>query len=284
MGKNAQIEDMWGKMPVLLALSRLGTLDRAAEHLNVNRTTVSRRLHILEESIGGSLFTRADGNFSLTPLGRELLAVAEAAEASLAQMEAVLPTSERDIGGPLKITIAPHVAALVAPALIEIASSTPSLKLEICSTYELKHVEAREADIALRVLRSDPEFPLVGKRVKKLAGAIYSSVSPSTENPVHIIRRGEVEIPKAYRLWNSGSVVVHTDEIIAKRELIAAGGVGRLPIFLGDADPRLKRLNGLLPYAGWGLWLLTHEAFRSSPRLDYGIKAITAHFNRMPNL
>ncbi len=283
MGKNAQIEDMWGKMPVLLALSRLGTLDRAAEHLSVNRTTVARRLRMLEEIVGGLLFTRADGAYSLTPLGRELLAAAEAAEGKLAQVEAILPRGAQDIGGPIKITIAPHVAALVAPALLEIAVNMPSLKLEICSTYALQQVEAREADIALRVLRSDPEYPLVGKRVKKLAGAVYSAVSLVTEHPIHIIRHGEVDTPQGYQQWSRSSVVIHTDEIITKQELMAAGGVGRLPIFMGDADPRLKRVSDLLPDAGWGLWLLTHEAFRSSPRLDYAVRAITTHFQNLPD-
>lgn len=283
MGKNAQIEDMWGKMPVLLALSRLGTLDRAAEHLNVNRTTVARRLRMLEEIVGGLLFTRVDGVFSLTPLGRELLVAAEAAEGKLAQVEAILPHSAQDIGGPIKITIAPHVAALVAPALLEIATAKPSLKLEICSTYDLQQVEAREADIALRVLRTDPEYPLVGKRVKDLAGAVYSAVSLVSEYPVHIFRHGEVDTPQGYQRWDGSSVVIHTDEIITKQELIAAGGVGRLPIFMGDADPRLKRASDLLPDAGWGMWLLTHEAFRSSPRLDYAVRAIATHFKNLPD-
>jgi len=162
--------------------------------------------------------------------------------------------------------------------LVKIAANMPSLKMEVCSTYALQQVEAREADIALRVLRSDPKYPLVGKRLKKLAGAVYSAVSPAVEQPVHIIRHGEVDTPEEYKEWGVGSTVIHTDDIITKQELIAAGGVGRLPIFMGDADPRLKRVSDLLPDAGWGLWLLTHEAFRSSPRLDYAVKAINTHF------
>jgi DNA-binding transcriptional LysR family regulator len=169
---------------------------------------------------------------------------------------------------------------MIAPALVEIVNSMPALKVEVCSTYDLQHVEARQADIALRVLRAEPEYPLVGRKLKKLAGAVYTTVSKRAEKPVFVVRENEVDTPEAYRVWDRDSPTIHTDEIISKLELIAAGGVGRLPVFMGDADPRLKRLTGLLPDAGWCLWLVTHDAFRSSPRLDYAIKAITTHFNK----
>lgn len=282
MGKIAHLDMLWGKMPVLLALSRLGTLEAAAGHLNVNRTTVSRRLKMLEESVGGVLFDRTDGRYSLTPLGREILVTAEAAELHLSKMEALLPATENTARGPVKLTIAPHLAPLVAPVLVKIADRNPDIKLDVTSTYEVQQLEAREADIALRVLRVEPRHPLVGRRLNKLAGAIYAARQPVIDQPVYIVRHGEVAVPDAFNTWDDSTPVVTTDDIMAKQELQAAGGFGRLPVFMGDADPRLRRVSGLLPDAGWGLWLLTHEAFRSSPRLRVVIDAITAYFQKNP--
>ncbi len=283
MGKFAQIDDMWGKMPVLLALSRIGTLDGVAEHLNVNRTTVSRRLKALEENLGGRLFVRSEGIYTLTPLGREILVAAEAAEFQLAQVESVLPLQEEP-GGPLTITMAPNIAPVIASVMVDIARRRPDIKLDLCSTYELQQLEAREADIALRILRTDPQYPLFGRRLKKLSGALYGCKKTDMAKPVQIVRHDEVELPQSYVTWKETAAVIRTDDIIAKQELIAAGGIGRLPVFMGDADPRLKRMSDVLPDAGWALWLLTHEAFRASPRLQMVISTITQHFQKMPDL
>lgn len=282
MGKIAHMDSLWGKMPVLLALSRLGSLEAAAEHLNVNRTTVSRRLKSLEEQVGGVLFHRSDGRYSLTPLGREMLAAVEAAESHLAKMEALLPAQDEPARGPVTLTTAPHLVPLIAPALVTIAEQYPDISLDICSTYQVQQLEAREADIALRVLRTEPQHPLVGRRLRRLSGAMYGAKTPQTDRPVFIERHGEVPVPEDFISWDDSTPKLTTDDIVAKLELQAAGGIGRLPVFMGDADPRLKRVSGLLPDAGWSLWLLTHEAFRASPRLRLVIDAITAHFQQLP--
>lgn len=276
MGKNAHTGQLWAQMPVLLALSRRGTLDGAAEHLCVNRTTISRRLKMLEQSFGARLFDSADGAYQLTAVGRELLAAAEAAELHLMTIEGTAPNDKELLTGPLRLAVAPHLMLIAAPAMLALAGQMPKVRFEINASYDLHEVEAREADIALRVLRSAPAYPLIGRKLKVLRGSIYKKKGLREKNVIEITRDGEAEIPKKSKFWPADTQTIEINDICGKMELIAAGGVGRLPLFMGDNDNRLERASPVLPDAGWKLWLISHQAFKSSRR----IKAVSDELAR----
>lgn len=264
-------------MPLFLALARFGALQAAADQLDVNRTTVARRLNALEQKVGAKLFTGDAGRYMLTPVGRELLAVAEAAEAALYKSESLL-FGDNAGRGPLRITVPPHLMQIAAPLFIRLAQEHPAFEIDIVATYALEAIEAREADLALRFLRKPPQFPLYGRMLRPFFGAIYRACNSEPDGCVAVVRHGEVAIPNAYRRWRKDAPALQTDDIWVKQELIAAGGIGRLPTFMGDADPRLERASDLLPDAGWKLWLVTQDAFRASPRLRIVTEEISTFF------
>lgn len=263
----------------MLALSRFRTLEAAAEQLNVNRTTVSRRLKGFEQRLGVRLFVRSEGAYKLTAVGRELLVAAETAEASLTNAEQLLFRRGVSQGGPMRVTIPPNIASLTAKMFIQMARSRPEYTFDVIATYKLEEVEAREADIALRILRKPPEYPLYGKMLKTLRGAVYESARCPRSNAVYVQRHGEVLLPSDAKVALGDIPTIHTDDIRAKQELIAAGGIGRLPVFMGDNDPRIRRASEILPDAGWRLWMVTHEAFKTSPRLQVIMNEMSTYFN-----
>lgn len=53
-----------------LTVVSVGNFINAAEHLNVSQSTISTRIHTLEEQLGCSLFVRNKAGASLTPAGR----------------------------------------------------------------------------------------------------------------------------------------------------------------------------------------------------------------------
>ena len=63
----------------LLALhwiERLGTFERAAEHLNTTQSAISKRIQELEASTGLQLFDRSQRGARLTAIGEEMLVIA----------------------------------------------------------------------------------------------------------------------------------------------------------------------------------------------------------------
>ncbi|XJN90472.1 LysR family transcriptional regulator [Micrococcus luteus] len=71
------VTQMEGLVTLLLVV-REGRLDAAAEELQVNRTTVTRRLKALEAALGGRVVVRGPAGMEVTPLGEEALAAARA--------------------------------------------------------------------------------------------------------------------------------------------------------------------------------------------------------------
>lgn len=65
-------------LKTFLEVARTRHFGKAARNLYVSQSTISARVHQLEEQLGASLFVRARNNIQLTPVGLRLLPHAEA--------------------------------------------------------------------------------------------------------------------------------------------------------------------------------------------------------------
>src|SRR5215510_2674929 len=70
----------WDGLQVFLAVARAGRMSTAARRLDVEHTTVSRRLAALEADLGVPLFYRTATGYVLTPHGHNVLSSAEIME------------------------------------------------------------------------------------------------------------------------------------------------------------------------------------------------------------
>ena len=78
----------WTDLRFFLELARAGTLSGASRRLEVEHTTVARRIDRLEQQLGTTLFDRSREGYELTEMGQALLPHAEAMEgAALAATE-----------------------------------------------------------------------------------------------------------------------------------------------------------------------------------------------------
>jgi DNA-binding transcriptional LysR family regulator len=60
-------------------------------------------------------------------------------------------------------------------------------------------------------------------------------------------------------------VAIRTNEIMSMMESIRNHlGIGRLPCYIGDSEPTLRRLDLNLTPSTWGIWVLSHVDFRDS--------------------
>ena len=70
----------WDNLQVFLTIARTGRVSAAARRLEVEHTTVSRRLEVLEKELGVPLFYRTTTGYLLTPHGKNVVASAETME------------------------------------------------------------------------------------------------------------------------------------------------------------------------------------------------------------
>lgn len=239
MGKDAHLDLPWAEVPILLALMRCRSLAAAAQALGVDRTTVARRLERLEAQLGVQLFERISGKLVATDQGRRILSAAERAEQELSHLNPS-ETEQRFKLGKVRIALSEHVLAGFAPQLSAFVHDHPDVFLEFVTSNRFVDLSKYEADVVLRIGRNPPE-KMYTKDLGQVRFALYRRVDET--GPVRIFwqRAGESEIPQFMSGDHPEAVsIAAIDGVLPTREVIlAGGGAGVLPRFLGDSDSRL---------------------------------------------
>ena len=269
----------WNDLRVVMAVAREGTLSGAARRLRVTHSTVFRRLGVIEKDLGVRLFERFRDGYSATAAGEAAATLAARFADDLLELERKLSGQDLRPSGVVRITTSDTICPILlrhAPAL---RAAHPEILLEIAVSNAMANLTRREADIAVRPVAEAPET-LVGRRIADLAYAIYAAKSrryrhrdddPSTFEWVGL---DDTLATTAIARWMSrnvpnAQVAVRVDALPALRDAACAGiGVVLLPCYLGDQEPRLRRVrvaDG--PEARSALWLLTHGDLRRTARI-----------------
>lgn len=144
----------WDDVRLFLALCRANSLGDAARALNVDGSTVSRRLATMEETLAATLFDRGRSGITATDAAERLLPVAEEMEDAMTRFAGTVEGLEREVSGLVRIACPPDAAeVLVAPHLPALFATHPELQVEIVAGEGVVDISRREADIALRTLR-----------------------------------------------------------------------------------------------------------------------------------
>ena len=102
----------WTDLRFFLELARAGTLSGASRRLEVEHTTVARRIDRLEAQLGTTLFDRSREGYELTEMGQALLPHAEAMESAALAATEQLSGNEVAVHGVVRL----GVPELFAPA------------------------------------------------------------------------------------------------------------------------------------------------------------------------
>lgn len=277
----------WNALKVFLAISKQGSLAGAARVLEVNHSTVFRRLKTLEDSLGGTLFNRINNHYEPTPLGVELLAKAQAIETSVFEIERYIVGKEFQPKGCVKVTAPPNITYRYLPSILaNFKKAYPDIEVELLVSNSNVNMSTRQADIAIRATPNPPEY-LIGRQVSTLNWSLFAShdyvekTQPLTAfDDLHqhdlISATGELQHLPAFQWIESNykaSIEVRADDLTAMASLAQTGhGLAALP-----EDQHSKHLVKLIPLphvAPSQLWVLTHPDLRNTQR----IKLLMNHF------
>jgi DNA-binding transcriptional LysR family regulator len=165
----------WDELRTILEVARHGSLSGAARALDVEHSTVHRRLAAAEKRIRQRLFDR-------TRTGYETRAHAETlVEAARVMEEAVLGAERRVLGADERLAGEIHLGAsevlgsYLVPHLVKgFLARHPAIQIDIGITNRSIDLTRREADLALRVTESPPEH-LIARRVGTITYAAYAA-------------------------------------------------------------------------------------------------------------
>ncbi len=276
----------WDDVELFLSLCRSRTVGEAGAFLGIDGSTVSRRLVVLEQTIGASLFDRGREGIASTKAAEDLLPVAEEIEASMNRFASAADGLEREVSGVVRMTCPPDVASVVvAPLVKDLRARHPQLRLELEAGEAVLDLSRREADLALRTVRPKSGELLVTKLVsvrwvaagaKKLCRDLGVLRSWSDAPWIGWGARYS-ELPASRWLSSrvdEASLVVRSDSL-AVQLAVASSGAGIVLV----PEPSLAHY-GLVPLRSsrklhtdtqlWpvdDLFLVTHRALRDVPRV-----------------
>lgn len=275
----------WTDLQHVLSVADHGSVAAAARALGVNHTTVLRRVGAFEKSLGVKLFARSPTGYVLTAAGEEIAAAARAMQDTVHAIERKVAGRDLQLTGTVRVTTTDTLAvSLVPAALATFAAAHSAIRLEVTTTTTMVNLTKRDADVAVRATSAPPQN-LVGRRVGEIAFALYASPAYLDRVPARRALEHHAWVAPDDSLasttiarWMSRELdvtpVLRADTFTALAHAAAAGlGVTALPCYLGDPDPGLRRVRGVIPAMGTDLWVLTHEDLRGTAR----IRALTDH-------
>ena len=273
----------WNQARAFFVTAEEGTLSAAARALGLTQPTLGRQVAALEKDLGVVLFERVGRSLSLTQAGLELLEHARTMGEAAAHISLAASGQSQSIEGKVSITATNVMATYhLPPVLKRLREMAPAIEIEIVASNEVRDLQRREADIAIRHGR--PEQPdLIAKLVGETSAHLYATKeylekigrpeSPSDlagadfigfEHPERLLPALQgLGLPvnrENFKLVSaSGTVIIE----------MAKQGLGIVPLIRYDADliPELEPVLPELDPIPVPIWLVTHRELHSSRRI-----------------
>ena len=173
----------WEQLRFFLELARAGRLVIAARRMEVDHTTVSRKVQALEKSLGRALFLREHEGYKLTEAGRALLPQVEAMESAFVGISDSLPNLGEQLSGHVRIGATEgYSTLLLAEHLAELGQRFPHLKVDLLALPRAVQLSRNEADIVITLERPE-RGPFIITRLTDYALHLYGSVDYLAQHP-----------------------------------------------------------------------------------------------------
>ncbi len=290
----------WDDLRFFLALARTGSLSAAARELRVAQSTVGRRLASLEASLGVRLLNRTPDGYLPTLAGEEVRVQAERLEAEALTLERNVGGRDTRLAGLVRVTCAETVASqILAPCFAALHAEHPEMMVELISNPRELSLAMREADISVRLTRSD-QHDLVVRKIGSLDFGLYAG-------PAYLDRQGEPD----YQAGCPGHhLITQTDDIqeaaqtnwladLAPRARVAmqtnsheaavlaaaqGGGLACLARFRADRESGLTLLTTPSMPPSAAIWLVVHRDNRHTPRIRTVLTHISSHIQNLAKI
>ena len=264
----------WNDLKFFLSIARTGKLTTAARQLDVDHTTVSRRIAALEDNLKATLFERSPQGYKLTRAGERLMARAEMIETTAQQASSEISEADLDLTGSIRIGAPDGFGSIfLAPRLWTLCRRHPGLDVDLVAMPRQFSLSKREADMAIVLSR-----PSAGRlKARKLTDYVLGLFA----SPDYLARRPAIEKPsdlKGHRLIGYIEDLIFTPELdylpliekdlkanFASTNLIAqlnatraGAGVCVLPYFITAGMPDLVPVLPAEVRIERTFWLITH--------------------------
>lgn len=270
----------WNDVRYFLALARLGSVRAAGASLGVSHSTVARRVEALEVQLAARLFDRSRDGYTLTSAGQQMVPGAERVEREMSALELELAGQDERLSGPIKLTCCDeYVSQMMLQELTVFCGAYPDIELAITTDSRSFDLSKREADIAIRTLAVDdgpPEY-LLGKKLVGIYTANYVATAHAHRLDPEIAGTSPRWVAFEERKFFEALVGVSSyprvpcwgafSSLALLLQATRSGmGISKLPCYVADQDPSLRRLAKADVQHIANLWILSHPDLRENAR------------------
>lgn len=280
----------WDDLRYFLAIAQSGSIADAARELGVSYSTVSRRLNVLEETLGARLFDRHANGYALTAGGRDILESARSMESEFERLSRLVTGRDARLAGRLRFATTDALAMQIMPDLARFSREYPDIEIDMMTTPAPAELAMRDAEVAMLLTNQPPEV-LVGRRLARVSSALYASrgyldgrttIEDFDAEAWVGWERGMRHVPVAQWMRThvpNARVVCRVSTGVALLAAVRSGvGIAHLICPVADLDPELQQIGEPEPSLETSLWLLTHEDLATTGRvrafLDFMAEAI----------
>jgi DNA-binding transcriptional LysR family regulator len=279
----------WGDFKIVLALGRAGSVAAAARLLEIDSSTVSRRLTAIEDALGATLLIRGGREFCFTAEGRDAFAAAEAIEAAVTSATAAIHAGRNTLDGVVRISCVSTITNLLLPFSDFVSAHHPQLSVQFIPTNRSVDLAKGEADIAIRNVKPT-EGDLIARRGFELGLAVYAVRSyleqhgtPRTHDELRghrLVQYNERMLHLPWFAWieqfaDPQMPATRVESTESASFLVASGGgIGVLTCPMGDYLVNAVRVFPE-PIHQVQTWFVYHETSRGSARIKAVVDLLT---------
>jgi len=249
---------------IFTKIIELGSFTSAAQHLNIPKPTVSRKITSLEESLGVRLIERSTRQLRLTPNGERFLQYAMQLTELVDNVQRDFQALKEEPQGELKIAISPLIGELfIHRILIEYMEAYPQVQIHVQQTAQQLNPIKDMVDVIIWS-GNLPKANLIAKWISNSWHMLYASPQYIEKHgrPMHIedinkhrciqlkpdLSNNWVLRSKNKTKTLSPKFVMNTNNFWLARDAALLGqGIALLPVLLMGEDTRNKRLVNILP-------------------------------------
>ena len=281
----------WSNLEFFLAVARTGSLSSAAKNLQVNHSTVSRRLDRLESDLNIKLFKKDNKGYQLTEHGLALEQEASKVEVQVNKIHKVFHGQQTSLSGTLTLSKPMNGGINMAPAITSFHKLYPNIDLNLISSTNID-LALHEADIAIQMGARPPE-DLIARKLGKLPIFIYGSqlyLSKPEHSDINnldwIIWKDDTKKinmeEELKKLVKSPNIILRTNAYSEAYDYMTAGiGVSLISPLGIPENHNLQAFKPEEYRADSNVWLLYHPDMRNSAKVQVFKEFFIEMFEKM---
>ncbi|WP_321819088.1 MULTISPECIES: LysR family transcriptional regulator [unclassified Burkholderia] len=267
MQKHTHTAVKWDDLRYFLAVANSGSYLAAGKALGVDRTTVSRRVDVLEKSVGSQLFVLDDGGFQLTAAGRAVLSIASRMEEEASLLATLRQRPHGGVEGTVRLAVSASLGDAFIGDIVAFHHRNPFVNLDVSNVGDpLAVVAERSADLGICVSHEAPAR-LDSVALGEVEVAVYGPADRHDGEMTGTWIGWGGDIPKPFADWlreyapHDARVSTKVNSWDAlKRAVLSGGGVAPLWCMLAEREPGLARVFPDAQKHYLTLWLVSHES------------------------